>query len=474
MSTLRARDIIADVRKVVARRPLSDFLDAAALLQNSPAAPTQPFLVHLSMQLAGKAQHSRKAKVMFEDDVEKETLSADETLQQQRAATKKKALLLQESLDVKVDAAQDVHDYFAVKSLVEWLPQSCFVPTVEADFYESAVFKATKSLEVTTIVQEQLSAQSETAAGFVAKVSRTKMCTRRPESLHHWGCRHAIQMFLRAALDRREAHARCDGGKAGRLIVEQSPSGAPMLPAIPCRYEKQALLDGVTERTQLPYLVIPLLHLQCRALLKDKKLLRDPHYASGVPDDATSRAGSLSRTMSIASDDSGPNTRPTSSSSHSDTKSAVSGMTSGGGRKAAKLQHVVFNEKLEYWIGLKGLVFRISFDKCPPGRAAYYRAVLLPIFSGRECTFPFLALTVNFNSWDFLSAKERTMTMQRTGASMAAPKPILSASGAASVNASLETLLSKEQKIHIDRIFALFLADFDLLGELEGYAHYWF
>jgi hypothetical protein len=273
---------------------------------------------------------------------------------------------------------------------------------------------------------------------------------------------------LRAALQRREPDAQCET-KAGRLLVELSTAGLPLLPtpnsAAACR---ETVLAAVMERTQLEHQTIPLLHLQCRALLKDKKLLRDPTLLES--DEGTSRGGSLSRSLSIAgSEDSNTLTRP--SSSNSDTKSAVS---ISGSRKLPKLQHISLNDKLEYWIALKGLVFRISFDKCPAGRSAYYRAVLVPIFSGRECTFPFLALSVNFNPWDFLNAKERALTMQRSGSTSAPCKRVLAAAGIVSEEQSLDMLLSKEQKIHIDRIFALFLADFDLIGELEGYSHYWF
>ena len=473
MSALRAQDIIADVRKVVVKRSLTDFLDAVVALEHSPSAPTQPYLVHLKAHQAGKLHPTRKAKVFFEDDVEKENLTADESLQQQKVAAKKKAVQLLESVGVELDSIEDVHNYFAAKSLIEWLPQNCLIPLVDPDYYNSAAFTATKQLEITTVAQEQLSTLSEAAAGFVAKVSRTKLCSRRIECLHHWGTHHAFQLLLRSALERRGVAA-AEGTKLGRGIIELDKSARPLIPQGGIRFDRKKLLDGVLERTQLPHLVIPLLHLQCRGLLKDKKLLRDPHH-SGAPSESESRAGSLSRTMSISSSISSGNgnaPRPTSSSSHSDTaKSAVSGMTSAGGRKAAKLQHLVFNEKLEYWIGLKGLVFRIDLEKCSPGRAMYYRAVLLPAYSGRECTIPFLALASNYNSWDFLGAKDRAVQMQRAGLPVAPSKPILSPIEG---SLSLEMALTKEQKAHIDRIFSLFLADFDLIGELEGFEHFWF
>ena len=40
----------------------------------------------------------------------------------------------------------------------------------------------------------------------------------------------------------------------------------------------------------------------------------------------------------------------------------------------------------QVWTSVRGIVFRIRFDRCSPGQALYYRAVVAPLFSGRDIT----------------------------------------------------------------------------------------
>jgi hypothetical protein len=198
----------------------------------------------------------------------------------------------------------------------------------------------------------------------------------------------------------------------------------------------------------------------------------------------------------------------------SDTRSVRSAATShaSGGAASGHLTSplVVPPWKLsqqEYWISLKGIVFRMNPAVAPPsqasasasglesdltssmstvtrspnvssGRMLYYRLVLLPIYSGRDVTTAFAWLQRGCSTTDYLTlepyvaqwrvrlnlAQQQDSTSPPTDVTPPSPESCLGSP--ASWPDSL--------KERINSIFELFLHDFEVVGELENGQDLWF
>lgn len=205
--------------------------------------------------------------------------------------------------------------------------------------------------------------------------------------------------------------------------------------------------DGAVDGARA--IVVSLLHLQCHACFKDRNLLLERPL---IPQPTNTAEGGAASPDRATTDD---ETRSETRSLHS--RSSASSFTRG--------QRNLPREDEEYWISLKGVVFRIRFDTASPGRNLYYRIVLAPIYSGQDCTRRYLSLM-----------RSQILRASKGGDYTPAASSLLiglALDEIAKLEGVTSLKTSKEEAAHINGIFSLFLNDFDVVGELENGEELW-
>lgn len=453
--------------------------------------------------------------------------------------------------------AKVVRDYFAVKALVEHLPSRAVITNTPPTLLRTATF-LTKVREIVDHLQAVgVTQQASHSARFKRLALRRAGGTGGAEGAvmgHHFGARHSFQMFLRSVLQLspsfRNATPQLQAAALGAL--SQRRAGAPgsreeLFASLASsevtsfarpehgapHWDRGEVLASVEEDTGMPARVVTMLHLQSHGFQKDTKL-----FGKGLVSDSTSSADGLStadgrsfkRGMSMGQMSTNSSSKDLKSHSNqssaafaaddqnSDTRSVVS-TTHGGsaGSTPSSNHNAPFVcppwqlKQLDFWISLKGIVFRINTETkfiaanreprvIPAGRAVYYRVVLLPIYSGRDCTRSFAWNFCGCATMDFMGIEEYAHVwrskLMTASADEQAPQPqhqLLKSSKQEPKAASRKTSDQEppqqhppsrlgdrpvawpvEVRRHVDQIFTLFMEDFDVVGELQDGSDLWF
>ncbi|CUG94183.1 Hypothetical protein, putative [Bodo saltans] len=452
-----------------------------------------------------------------------------------------------------------VRDYFAVKALVEYLPMRSVVVNTPANLLQTPTFLSKVREIVDHLHAVGVTQQASHSARFKRLALRRAGGTGGAEGAvmgHHFGARHSFQLFIRSVLklsatfvagtvqlqatalsqrrstgsNKEETYATLATNEIISYARSQGGAGSKSVSS----FSRYSVLSSVEENTGMPHRVVPMIHLQSHGFQKDTRLLGRGGLASDAASstDGLSSAGarSFKRGASMGQMSAHSSSRDLRSNhssgvfddNNSDTRSVVSAATHSGGGGAggsSNSNNAPYVcppwqlKQLDFWIALKGIVFRINTETkflgagrdprpIPAGRATYYRIVLLPIFSGRDCTRTFAWSCCGCSLMDFMgieeyvhawrgklvaaaTAEDATLSQQHPSSSKASgtkagvkqqldssPASTTLSSGTRLGDSPHEWPLAVRQ--HVDRIFSLFMEDFDVVGELQNGEDLWF
>lgn len=547
---------------VVKRKSFSEFLEAYLDLPESSDAPTPPWVLFTQLpslqqksdfskmkgeHTADHQQGKRKPRVVFDDEAQTSSSSTrgattTDSGSAHRQAVAKKMKSILDSLHVHpssdAESGDVVRQYFAVKSLVEFLPMQSLIANTNPSYFTTPVF-ITKAKEIVDhIASSNATQHANHSARFKRLALRRAGGSGGAEGAvigHHYGARHAFQLFLRSLLAASKSDTQAEaaniiakqGAAAGGARLRQQQAflqqqlaltaatrelqsfeqlGRLLANADRMASDRNAVLGEVERETGLPPRVITALHLQSKGLQKDKRLLGKGTDAVGSSADGASSVAKRSMSLGQLSNHSSQKDLKASAQSssaydsadNSDTKSvrsAATTATSGSHATQQVMPHVCppwLLPQSEFWISLKGVVFRINAsprrdtlrspqkNSCddnaskkalsvPLGRALYYRLVLLPVFSGRDCTRALAWQQMSCSSMDFLGVEEYINAWRKKISESA-----VKASENGSVLAGPANTWPAEVKENINKVFSVFLTDFDVVGELEHSESLWF
>lgn len=314
--------------------------------------------------------------------------------------------------------AADIMDYFEIKSLIEFLPANCLLPVNSTDASPGAS-----------------PAQSPRRA-------LRRMSVGGPAERHHWATTHGWQLFLREVP--RAPLPPKSGAETERVRFLDTTS---------LRLMRQRLLDSVVDATGHAAQTISALHLQVHAFWRDKALLP---FSTEHDEQQRLRAQFQAFHHTMGGDGTGDEDSETRSvvSSHSHTSRST---TRSRSRTRGRAKHSLTASRTDdLWISLKGLVFRINLNTESSGRNIYYKTILGPIYSGKDCTLHFAINTLGKDA-DFVGATRSDFGIDSLDA-------VRDADGN----------FSRDVQDHLNQIFCVFLHDFTLIGALEGGENLWF
>lgn len=554
----------------VVRKSFSEFLDSYLDLSQSGDAPTPPWVIFTQLPTlqqrsgahsqrssnkhptgdAGDGNTKRKPRVVFDDEVKDPAgssgVAASEGSSAHRQAVMKRmksvmtTLHIQPNVDLSDAAA--VREYFAVKSLVEYLPQQSMIANTSDVLLSTPAFLAKVKEVVDQLAVIGANQHAVQSARFKRLALRRAGGAAGAEGAihgHHFGAKHSFQLFLRSVLaatppedrtaDETPHLERRGSAVAGKDLRQAKQSGrtahlrhatvevqkACSVPqeALRIASSREAVLDSVEVSSGLPARVVSPLHLLSHSLQKDPRFFgkigasdnlssadglsvaAGPSMRRAVSAGQLSTASSRQDLRSASNQSSGVYGADAAADSgdNSDTKSVRSSAPShkggGGHHTSQNAPYVCPTWQLkhhEFWISLKGIVFKINACHDPAGsngrtipfgRALYYRLVLLPIFSGRDCTVAFAWLQRSCIAMDYCGIEDYVSLWRSKLFASSAAQPASSSRNPPENNT--EPLGSpqdwpRDVKDHINRLFALFMCDFDVVGELEGGEYLWF